>query len=103
MDAVFRSLNSNTQVSAGEINNLPLAQLPERATLSRVADLVHELIALGGIDASQSDRRRALMIEAEIDMIVNSVYGFSDEEESVINEVTVSLASMYDPYGEIEL
>lgn len=67
-DYVFRSLNGNTQVSATELELLPVRVAPE---LAEIAAAARRLTASGAVDGE------ALV---ELDQLVFRLYGLDDEE-----------------------
>lgn len=80
LEFVFRRLNSNTQVSAGEINSLPFPPLPDDKTLGEIETLVAGLLALGGVDAPAGKVEEAIEKERRLDILIGSLYGFSAAE-----------------------
>jgi len=44
MEFVFRRLNSNTQVSAGELNALPFPPMPDADACKEIVDIVAHLL-----------------------------------------------------------
>jgi adenine-specific DNA-methyltransferase len=67
-DFVFRALNGNTQVSATELELLPVAEGPE---LAEIAKLARRLTDSGGADAEA---------QAELDELVYRLYDLDEEE-----------------------
>lgn len=67
-DFVFRALNGNTQVSATELELLPIAEGPE---LDAIADQARRLTASDGRDYKA---------QARLDELVFRLYGLEDEE-----------------------
>ncbi|HUZ80874.1 MAG TPA: Eco57I restriction-modification methylase domain-containing protein, partial [Gaiellaceae bacterium] len=80
-DFVFRALNGNTQVSATELEMLPIATGPE---LSKIAKLARKLMAAGGKDAKT---------RAELDHLVYRLYGVRAETAAAIDKKTQLRAS----------
>jgi hypothetical protein len=76
-DFVFRALNGNTQVSATELELLPVSERPE---LGEIAEEARRLTASGGTDQEAQVR---------LDKLVYRLYGLDDEE---VAEVTGELA-----------
>ena len=95
VEFVFRHLNSNTQVSAGEINSLPFPPVPDASTLAQIDALVSELIALGGVDTPQESVRRAITIERELDVLIGALYGFSPAEVEQVQEMLPLYETVY--------
>ena len=73
-DFVFRALNGNTQVSATELELLPIADGPE---LSEIAEQAHSLTASGGRDYKAQSR---------LDELVFRLYGLDDEEVGLLTD-----------------
>lgn len=72
-DFVFRALNGNTQVSATELELLPIADGPE---LGSIAEQARRLTASDGRDS----RARS-----KLDELVFSLYGLDDEEVALLD------------------
>ena len=96
MEFVFRRLNSNTQVSAGEINSLPFPPLPDANTLKEIQTLVLSLLASGGVDSRPDLVRQAIADERRLDVLIGSLYGFSVGE---VEQIWRSLPSYETVYG----
>ena len=97
MEFIFRRLNSNTQVSAGELNQLPFPRIPtDTKVLDEIERLVDKLLSLGGVDCQAHMAVEALQCERRIDCLVGSLYGLSSEE---VNEVQRRLPSYEAVYG----
>ncbi len=96
MEFVFRRLNSNTQVSAGEINALPFPPEADSATSGRIRELVGKLLDAGGVDAEPSRAEDLIDVEQRLDILIGSLYGFSAE---VVREVQQQLPSYREVYG----
>lgn len=71
-DHVFRALSGNTQVSATELEMLPIADGPE---LGAIAELARRLTAVGG---AEEEARR------ELDELVYRLYGIGEEVVAAI-------------------
>ena len=95
MEFAFRRLNSNTQVSAGELNQLPFPPLPEDATLNEIEELVFDLLKLGGVDCGLDATARALTHEHRLDIMVGSLYGFCPSEVESIQQRLSSYEAVY--------
>jgi len=67
-DFIFRALNGNTQVSATELELLPVADGPE---LAEIAKLARRLTKTGGAD---------IAAQTELDRLVFQLYGLDEEE-----------------------
>ena len=96
MEYVFRRLNSNTQVSAGEINRLPFPPRPSLALLEEIKTYVLVLLDLRGVDSEPDATPYAIECERHIDRLIGSLYGFSPTEIKVIQ---VGLPSYERVYG----
>ena len=77
MEFLFRRLNSNTQVSAGEINSLPFPPMPDAKTLREIQTLVLGLLASGGVDSQRRKVEETIAAERRLDVLIGSLYGFS--------------------------
>ena len=97
IEFIFRRLNSNTQVSAGELNQLPFPRIPsDTQVLDEVERLVAKILRLGGVDCESHMAVEALQCERRIDCLVGSLYGFSSEE---VNDIQRRLPSYESIYG----
>ena len=81
MDFYFRIFNSNTQVSSGELNSLPIPNVTQ-AQQKPVIALVDRILAAKKKDP-QAD---TTALEAEIDKLVYKLYGITDEKEIAVIE-----------------
>ena len=86
LEFVFRRLNSNTQVSAGELNALPFPLSPDQVALEEINLLVSELLDLGGIDTSPENIQEAMAKERRIDNLIGSLYGLTVEDVEGIQQ-----------------
>jgi hypothetical protein len=82
MDFFFRHINSNTQVSAGEINALPIPSVGKNIEKS-ISELVIKIITIK--EASLIEDTSAL--EKEIDRIVYYLYELKKEEIAIIEGI----------------
>ena len=96
MEFAFRRLNSNTQVSAGELNQLPLPPIKDDATVNEVESLVFELMKLGGVDCPSDAISQTLTYEHRLDILIGSLYGFAPGE---VEEIQRRLPSYETVYG----
>ena len=99
---LFRRLNSNTQVSAGELNALPLPPLPDDRTLAEIHSLVSDLLNWNGVECTLGNFDQALEHEHRLDLLIGSLYGFSSEEVARIQATMPSHKFVYDPVREEE-
>ena len=99
---LFRRLNSNTQVSAGELNALPFPPLPDDKTLEEIESLVSDLLDWNGVECTLGNFDRALEHEHRLDLLIGSLYGFSYEEVAQIQATVPSHKFVYDPVPEEE-
>ena len=76
-DYIFRHINSNTQVSSGELNSLPFVRITE----SRQKPFV-ELVDC--ILAKKENGKDTTTVEAKIDQMVYKLYGLTPEEIAII-------------------
>jgi adenine-specific DNA-methyltransferase len=81
MDFYFRHMNSNTQVSAGELNSLPFP-LADKNTANTVSKLVIKILVAKRAD-SQADTST---LEGEIDQLVYELYGLTEDEVAIVEE-----------------
>ena len=96
MEFVFRRLNSNVHVSAGEINKLPFPPMPEdRKTLDAIDSCVRALINRGGVDCQPDDIDAVLHDELTLDELIGSLYGFSPSEVAKIQERLMPHEAVY--------
>ena len=95
MEFIFRRLNSNTQVSAGEINSLPFPPIPDELTLREIETLVLDLLKLGGVDSHPDTIHQTLTYEHRLDILIGSLYGFSPSEVEEIQQRLPSYETVY--------
>ena len=79
MDFYFRIFNSNTQVSSGELNSLPIC-IATPVQQKPIIDLVDKILAAKKANP-QAD---TCTEEAEIDRLVYDLYGLTEEEIVII-------------------
>lgn len=96
MEFVFQRLNSNTQVSAGEINQLPFPPLPGPRRRQEIAELVSGLLRLGGVDCGPAAAAQAMTWEHRLDLLMGGLYGFSPAE---VEQIQQSLPPYETVYG----
>ena len=96
MEFAFRRLNSNTQVSAGELNQLPLPPIKDEAIVNEVESLVFELLKFGGVDCHPNAIPQTLTYEHRLDVLIGSLYGFAPGE---VEEIQRRLPSYETVYG----
>ena len=99
MEFVFRHLNSNVHVSAGEINSLPFPPMPSGTVVNEIESLVSELLRLGGVDCLPATVSQALAIERRLDVIVGSLYGLSPTEVEEVQQILPSYETVYGMSG----
>ena len=95
VEFAFRKLNSNTHVSAGELNALPLPPTPDPTTLDEIDDLVRDLMKSGGVDVNPSKVRESIAIEKKLDNIIGQLYGFTQNEVERIGQLLPSYEEVY--------
>ena len=79
IDFIFRHLNSNTQVSAGELNALPFPD-SEASIRESIINLVDQIL-----DAKRTDPDAAVSeLEKEVDQIVYLLYDLDDDEIKIV-------------------
>ena len=79
VEFIFRRLNSNTQVSAGEINSLPLPPSPDYALRIEIETLVDNLLDAGGVDCRPEIASAVIGWERRLDVLIGSLYGISSK------------------------
>ena len=84
MDFVFRHINSNTHVSAGELNSLPFPD-SEDSTRYPIIDLVKQILS-AKCDDPHAD---VTALENEVNQEVYSLYYLTPEEIAIVEENTV--------------
>ena len=95
MEFVFRHLNSNVHVSAGEINSLPFPPIPDDDVRNEIESLVFELMKLGGVDCQPESVAQSLTYEHRLDIMVGSLYGFPPGEVESIQQRVPSYEAVY--------
>ena len=95
MEFAFRRLNSNTQVSAGEINTLPFPPIPDETKLKQIEYVVLALIAWGGVDCEPDIAKRAIEAERRLDILIGTLYGFTASEVEQIRGCLPSYETVY--------
>ncbi len=95
MEYLFRRLNSNTQLSAGEINSLPFPPMPDETTRDEIETLVARLLKLGGVDCQTEAVAQATADERRLDVLIGSLYGFSACEVERIQRLLPSYETVY--------
>jgi Alw26I/Eco31I/Esp3I family type II restriction m6 adenine DNA methyltransferase len=79
-DFIFRHINSNTQVSAGELNALPFPSL-QKFQVNYVIDLVNTIL----LSKQQNPQADTKHLEDQIDIMVYKLYELTYEEVKVID------------------
>ena len=79
MDYFFRLTNSNTHVSAGELNDLPIPKATE-SQQTEIAEIVDEIIEA----KKQNPNADTSKLEGKIDALVYQLYGLTDEEIRIV-------------------
>jgi hypothetical protein len=82
-DFVFRHTNSNTQVSAGELNSLPFPKRDSKQE-GEIVKLVHLILANKKHDPAPD----TTALEREIDQRVYALYGLTADEIKVVEEAS---------------
>ena len=95
LEFIFRRLNSNTQVSAGELNALPFPPVPDRETLEEVRGLVRVLLRLGGVDAPRDLLQQIIRAEERLNELVGNLYGLSAVQIEEIKNILPSYSDIY--------
>ncbi|MDD9995381.1 MAG: Eco57I restriction-modification methylase domain-containing protein [Dehalococcoidia bacterium] len=97
MEFIFRRLNSNVHVSAGELNRLPLPVEPIEEVRSQLETHVCALMELQRTSRSKETVRLAIAHELAIDNIVGSLYGIV---KSDMDQIRSSLPAYERVYGQ---
>ena len=100
MEYIFRRLNSNVHVSAGEINKLPFPPAPDGAILKEIQALVSSLQELRGADDPEGAVRKVIRCERQLDRLIGSLYGLSATEVKTIQQRLPSYETVYGLSGE---
>ena len=95
LEYIFRRLNSNTQVSAGEVNKLPFPPLPDRGLREKIETLVGRLVQMGGVHTNSDMVDKAISIERELDVLIGSLYGLSENDVQRVWEQLPSYDTVY--------
>ena len=95
MEFIFKRLNSNTQVSAGELNTLPFPSTPNGDALAEIAGIVAELLRAGGVDCDTASAARLIALERELDILIGALYGFSTREVERMQGMLASYEVVY--------
>ena len=95
MEFVFRRLNSNVHVSAGEINSLPFPPIPDESTRGEIEMLVLALMELRGVDCQPDVVAQAMTYEHRLDILIGSLYGFSPGEVEQVQESLPTYEAVY--------
>jgi 23S rRNA G2445 N2-methylase RlmL len=84
MDFIFRHINSNTHVSGGELNSLPLARLsgtkPSIELVDQITELVNQILQSKATDSKASTIR----LEKQIDALVYALYDLTEDEIAIV-------------------
>ena len=96
MEYIFRRLNSNVHVSAGEINKLPFPPTPDEDALNKIEALVLSLLELRGVGCEQDAATQAMGYERQLDYLIGSLYGLSAVE---VEEIRKQLPAYETVYG----
>ena len=81
-DLIFRHINSNTQVSSGELNSLPIKDFPPSEQLP-IVNLVDAILAITKDDDYSDNSTKPTQVreyERQIDELVYQLYGLTTEE-----------------------
>ena len=85
-DLIFRNINSNTQVSSGELNSLPFLDLPI-AQQQPFIDIVDQIFAITKDEdylANSAKQAKVKEYERQIDQMVYQLYDLTPEEIAVV-------------------
>ena len=95
IEYIFRRLNSNVHVSAGELNKLPFPPIPDDETCAEIETLVERLVRTGGVDTNPDMVDKAISIERELDVLIGSLYGLSENDVQRVWEQLPSYDVVY--------
>ena len=95
MEFAFRRLNSNTHVSAGDINSLPFPPMSDDTAVAEIEGHVSEILSLGGVDSERRSIPRVISLEFRLDDLIGSLYGFTEDEVSSVQELLPDFATVY--------
>ncbi|NWJ95425.1 MAG: Eco57I restriction-modification methylase domain-containing protein [Chloroflexi bacterium] len=80
-DFIFRYINSNTQVSAGELNSMPFPIIkPDE--VSKISNLVDQLLSAKKIN----NKANTMAMEKEMDNLIYSLYNLNREEIEIVEK-----------------
>ena len=79
MDFIFRHINSNTHVSAGELNSLPFPD-SEDSTRNAILNFVNQILVVKRTDPNAD----VCELENDIDRIVYSLYDLTPKEIAIV-------------------
>jgi len=80
LDFVFRHINSNTQVSAGELNGLPFPNNPSENDADTLVNLVGKIISAKKANSSTD----TCVLESKVDQLVYKLYDLTPEEIKIV-------------------
>ncbi|MFH1130917.1 MAG: hypothetical protein V1754_06250, partial [Pseudomonadota bacterium] len=85
-DFFFRHISSNTQVSAGQLNSLPLVGIPKARQTDFITQVDRILSITKGKDYfdSEAKQEKVKIIGREIDQLVYDLFGLNKEEIAVV-------------------
>jgi len=89
LDFVFRHINSNTHVSAGELNGLPFPDIANKRDVDSLIKLVDRILAITkDEDYPQNPAKKAQVkaLEQEIDQMVYQLYDLTPEEIAIVEK-----------------
>ena len=95
MEFAFRKLNSNTQVSAGELNALPFPPMSREATVREIEECASEILKKGGVDGERNAIQRIIGLELRIDDLIGSLYGFTEDEVFDVQQLLPDYTAIY--------
>ena len=87
-DLIFRHINSNTQVSSGELNSLPIKEI-SISTRKTLSDLVNKILSITkteGYLQSPAKQAKVREYEKQIDQLVYKLYDLTPEEIKIVEQ-----------------
>jgi hypothetical protein len=76
--------------------------LPDDKTLAEIHSLVSDLLNWNGVECTLANFDRAVEHEHRLDLLIGSLYGFSEDETARIQATMPSHKFVYDPVPEEE-
>ena len=74
---------------------MPLPPLPDRGLRENIETLVGRLVQMGGVDTNSDMVDKAISIERELDVLIGSLYGLSENDVQRVWEQLPSYDVVY--------